>query len=71
MSVSRSAATAAYVLWGLFWGTSFLFMSWSTDLISPARTTLLRVVFALVPVTLLATLTRARAWWHRHSESRG
>ena len=46
-------------------------MSWSTDLISPARTTLLRVVFALVPVALLATLTRARAWWHRHSESRG
>ncbi|WP_199806201.1 DMT family transporter [Nocardiopsis alba] len=68
MSVSRAAATASYMFLGLVWGTSFLFMSWSTDLISPAQTTLLRVVFGLVPVALFATFTRAWAWWHlRHA----
>lgn len=67
MSASRASAGVAYAVLGLLWGAAFLFMTWSTEVISPAQTALLRVVFGIAPVAVFALSRRAFAGWHlRH-----
>ncbi|MBR7887329.1 DMT family transporter [Marinomonas sp. A79] len=39
---------------GTIWGSNFIFMKWSTMLISPSQTVLLRVLFGFIPLLLLA-----------------
>lgn len=44
----------ALIALGVIWGTNFIFMKWSTDLISPTQTVFLRVLFGFVPLLLVA-----------------
>ncbi len=63
-----STAVAAYLGLGLVWGTNFVSMTLAAPYISAAQTTLLRVVFGLLPVLVFALATRSIARWHlRHA----
>ncbi len=44
----------ALILLGVIWGSNFIFMKWATDLISPAQTVFLRVLFGFLPLALIA-----------------
>lgn len=41
-------------LLGLFWGSNFIYMKWSAELITPAQITLLRVFFGFLPLAIVA-----------------
>jgi drug/metabolite transporter (DMT)-like permease len=47
--VSR-AASVAFVVVGLIWGTNFITMKWALEPISAGQVTLLRVLFGFLPV---------------------
>ena len=47
-------AHSAFLVLGLVWGANYLFMKWSTDLISPGQTALLRVLFGFLPIAAYA-----------------
>lgn len=49
---------AALILLGVIWGSNFIFMKWATDLISPAQTVFLRVLFGFLPLALIAWRSR-------------
>ncbi|WP_336711996.1 DMT family transporter [Arthrobacter sp. USHLN218] len=67
MTPARSTAIAAYVVLGLVWGFNFVFMHMASPFISAEQTTLLRIVFGLVPVVIFALAKRSFAWRHlRH-----
>lgn len=44
----------ALLLLGVIWGSNFIFMKWSTALISPMQTVMLRVIFGFIPLLLVA-----------------
>lgn len=44
----------ALIALGVIWGSNFIFMKWSTDLISPTQTVFLRVVFGFIPLLLVS-----------------
>jgi drug/metabolite transporter (DMT)-like permease len=64
MTTKRPAALAAYVALGIVWGTNFVFMHLASPFISAAQTTLLRVIFGLLPVAVFALVRRSFASWH-------
>jgi drug/metabolite transporter (DMT)-like permease len=49
-----SPAHSAFAVLALVWGSNFLFMKWSTDVISAGQTALLRVLFGFVPIAIYA-----------------
>ncbi|MDO6563445.1 DMT family transporter [Amphritea sp. 1_MG-2023] len=44
----------ALLLLGVIWGSNFIFMKWSTLLITPMQTVLLRVLFGFLPLLIVA-----------------
>lgn len=44
----------ALLLLGVIWGSNFIFMKWSTALISPMQTVMLRVIFGFIPLLIVA-----------------
>ncbi|GAA0232276.1 DMT family transporter [Marinomonas primoryensis] len=44
----------ALLLLGVIWGSNFIFMKWSTALISPMQTVMLRVIFGFIPLLVVA-----------------
>lgn len=44
---------------GIIWGSNFIFMKWSTLLISPSQTVLLRVLCGFIPLFIVALYTKA------------
>ncbi|AEF54464.1 DMT family transporter [Marinomonas posidonica] len=44
---------------GVIWGSNFIFMKWSTLLITPSQTVLLRVLCGFIPLFLIALYTKA------------
>lgn len=67
MTNPRRIAVAAFVALGIVWGTNFVFMQLAAPYVSPAQTTLLRLVFGVVPIVIFALVTRAMKWRHlRH-----
>ncbi|SKB10465.1 Permease of the drug/metabolite transporter (DMT) superfamily [Aeromicrobium choanae] len=53
---------------GVIWGMTFLFMRWATDVVSPAQTALIRVVFGALPVAVYALVRGHLSWSHwRHA----
>lgn len=44
---------------GVIWGSNFIFMKWSTLLITPTQTVLLRVLCGFIPLFLIALYTKA------------
>lgn len=64
----RRLAVAAYVALGVVWGSNFVFMKLAAPHISAGQTTLLRLVFGVVPILLFALATGAVRRWHlRHA----
>src|ERR1700754_861411 len=51
--MTRSSVLAFAAL-GFIWGSNFIFMKWSTELISPVQVVFLRVLFGFVPILALA-----------------
>ena len=49
-----SPAHTAFAVLAIVWGSNFLFMKWSTDVISAGQTALLRVLFGFLPIALYA-----------------
>lgn len=63
-----AVALATFALLGIIWGSNFIFMKWTSEVVTPAQTTLLRVLFGFVPVLLFAVARRALRWRHaRHA----
>ncbi|RYB93151.1 DMT family transporter [Nocardioides oleivorans] len=63
------AASVAFVVVGLIWGTNFITMKWALETISAGQVTLLRVLFGFVPVLAYGLFRRAFArshWRHAH-----
>lgn len=60
----RRTAVVAFVLLGLIWGTNFVFMQAAAPYITAGQTTLLRLVFGVIPILILGIATRAFSWWH-------
>ena len=58
---SHKFAVAAYVALGIVWGTNFLFMHLASPFISAGQTTLLLVIFGLLPVAVFALARRSSA----------
>ncbi len=50
----KALPLAMFWLLGIIWGSSFIYMKTSSELISPLQIVLLRVLFGLVPVALYA-----------------
>ncbi|KZN15431.1 DMT family transporter [Marinomonas sp. TW1] len=50
---------AALLALGIIWGSNFIFMKWSTLLITPTQTVLLRVLCGFIPLFLIALYTKA------------
>jgi len=50
-------AAIAWLLLGLIWGTNFVFIKWSTDVVSPPQVTLVRVLVGFIIVALYASIT--------------
>ena len=68
LAPARSMAVAAYVALGLVWGTNFAFMPLAAPYLTPAQTTLLRVVFGLVPLAVFTAVKGSFSWRHaRHA----
>ena len=55
------AASVAFVVVGLIWGTNFITMKWAAETISPGQITLLRVLFGFLPVLVYALARRSFA----------
>ena len=51
-------AFLAWITLGLIWGSNFIFMKWSTALISPGQVVLVRVVIGLIPVLCYALIKK-------------
>ena len=67
MIAMRHPAHLAFAVLALVWGSNFLFMKWAAETISPAQTTLLRVLFGFLPVAAYALRTGALSRAHvRH-----
>lgn len=47
-------AYTALILLGVIWGSNFIFMKWTTALITPSQTVFLRVLFGFIPLVLMA-----------------
>ncbi|KHJ53238.1 membrane protein [Aureimonas altamirensis] len=47
-------AYAALIALGFIWGTNFIYMKWSTALITPTQTVFLRVFFGFLPLAIMA-----------------
>jgi drug/metabolite transporter (DMT)-like permease len=61
-------ALTVFAALGLIWGSNFIFMKWTTEAVTPAQTTLLRVLFGFLPVLVFAAWRRTLRWWHaRHA----
>ncbi|SEC58461.1 Threonine/homoserine efflux transporter RhtA [Nocardioides exalbidus] len=63
------AASVAFVVVGLIWGTNFITMKWALESISAGQVTLLRVLFGFLPVLAYGLFRRAFArshWRHAH-----
>jgi len=52
-------APTAFLLYGLFSGTNFIFMKWSAASISPMQVAFVRVLFGFIPLALMAWHTKA------------
>jgi drug/metabolite transporter (DMT)-like permease len=48
----------ALIALGVIWGSNFIFMKWSTLLITPAQTVLLRVLCGFIPLFLIALYSK-------------
>src|SRR5688572_1481628 len=53
-AMTRNPAHAAFLVLAVVWGSNFLFMKWSADVVSSGQTALLRVLFGLLPVAAYA-----------------
>ncbi len=62
MSRQRALAVAAFITLGLVWGVNFVFMRAAALYITAGQTTLLRLLFGVVPILLFAAATRALSW---------
>ena len=51
-------AFLAWIALGLIWGSNFIFMKWTTALISPGQVVLVRVVIGFIPVLCYAVITK-------------
>lgn len=60
----KNIAYFAFALLGLIWGTSFMFMKWAIEWISPAQIVLLRVFFGFLPILIYALVRRSMSWSH-------
>ena len=54
-----SPAHSAFAVLALVWGSNFLFMKWSTDVITAGQTAVLRVLFGFLPIALYALVRGA------------
>lgn len=60
-------AIAAYIALGVVWGTAFMFMQMAEPYITAGQTTLVRLVFGIIPVLIFGLVTKAiRAEHVRH-----
>ncbi|MBD5770390.1 DMT family transporter [Marinomonas colpomeniae] len=48
----------ALIALGVIWGSNFIFMKWSTLLITPAQTVMLRVLCGFIPLLLIALYSK-------------
>lgn len=62
-----AVALATFAALGIIWGSNFIFMKWTSESVTAAQTTLLRVLFGFLPVLVYAASRRALHWRHaRH-----
>ena len=54
----NNKAVFAWLLLGLIWGTNFVFIKWSTDVVSPMQVALVRVFVGFLTIGCFALLTK-------------
>lgn len=64
MTQHRWIAIAAYILLGVVWGTYFVFMQAADPYITAGQTTLIRLIFGVMPILIFGIITRNISWRH-------
>lgn len=59
-----SRATIAWLLLGLIWGTNFVFIKWSTEIVSPSQVAFVRVLVGFLTVGLYTAITKQLKFIH-------
>lgn len=59
-----SRATIAWLLLGLIWGTNFVFIKWSTEIVFPSQVAFVRVLVGFLTVGLYAAITKQLNFSH-------
>lgn len=64
MTQHRWIAVTAYILLGLIWGTNFVFMQVAAPYITAGQTTLIRLIFGVIPILIFGIITKNISWKH-------